>query len=122
MKTISARTAKEHFGELLDSAQHAPVVIQRHGRNVAVILSMQEYGILDAIENDLCAALVRQVEEDGMEFLGVEESQKLLDEVMSRGKKTNSVKERGKVSAKAQRSPRGANSAKDRGAAAWRSP
>ncbi len=43
MKTYSARDAKEHFGELMDTVQREPVSIEKYGRAVAVMLSETEY-------------------------------------------------------------------------------
>lgn len=43
MKSLAAREAKLHFGALLDTAQREPVLIEKHGREVAVILSSEEY-------------------------------------------------------------------------------
>ena len=36
MRTMSAKDAKNHFGELLLEAQKAPVTIEKNGRPVAV--------------------------------------------------------------------------------------
>lgn len=43
MNKISATEAKQSLGLLLDTVQHKPIEIQRQGRGVAVILSMNEY-------------------------------------------------------------------------------
>ncbi len=43
MRSIAAKEAKTHFGELLDTAQREPITIEKHGRPVAVVLSTQEY-------------------------------------------------------------------------------
>lgn len=43
MKTYSARDAKEHFGELMDTVQREPVSIEKYGRAVAVVISETEY-------------------------------------------------------------------------------
>lgn len=43
MNHISAREARNHFSELIDDAQHEPVMIERHGRSVAVVMSAREY-------------------------------------------------------------------------------
>ncbi|MGI8770804.1 MAG: type II toxin-antitoxin system Phd/YefM family antitoxin [Acidobacteriaceae bacterium] len=43
MRTISATNAKQRLAALLDAAQREPVVIQRHERDVAVLLSAVEY-------------------------------------------------------------------------------
>jgi antitoxin Phd len=43
MQTISANRAKQSLGQVLDAAQREPVMIQRHNRPVAVVLSPYEY-------------------------------------------------------------------------------
>jgi len=43
MKTMSANEAKKHFGELLDTARREPVVVEKHGRRVAVMVSAEDY-------------------------------------------------------------------------------
>lgn len=43
MKVFSAKDAKQHFGELMDTVQREPVSIEKHGRPVAVMLSEVEY-------------------------------------------------------------------------------
>lgn len=43
MKSIAAKEAKIHFGELIDKAQREPVSIEKYGRPVAVIMSSEEY-------------------------------------------------------------------------------
>ena len=48
MRTMPAREAKQSFGKLLDDAQHEPVRIERNGREVAVVLSSNEYKRLAA--------------------------------------------------------------------------
>ena len=43
MNDLTAREAKNRFGQLLDAAQRAPVRITRNGRAVTVMLSTQLY-------------------------------------------------------------------------------
>ncbi len=43
MKTIAASDARKSFASVIDAAAREPIVIQRQQRNVAVVLSMQEY-------------------------------------------------------------------------------
>jgi prevent-host-death family protein len=43
MKTVSASDAKQRFAALLDAAQREPVLIRRQNRDVAVIISPEEY-------------------------------------------------------------------------------
>ena len=48
MKTMSARQAKNGFGLLIDTARAEPVRIEKHGRGVVVVLSVEEYERLSA--------------------------------------------------------------------------
>ena len=43
MKILTASAAKNRFGELIDMAQTGPVRVQRQGRDVAVVLSPDEF-------------------------------------------------------------------------------
>jgi prevent-host-death family protein len=43
MKTVTATDAKQRFAALLESAQREPVLIRRQNRDLAVIMSAEEY-------------------------------------------------------------------------------
>ncbi|MGA6982908.1 MAG: type II toxin-antitoxin system Phd/YefM family antitoxin [Candidatus Sulfotelmatobacter sp.] len=43
MRTVSATEAKQRLAALLDAAQREPVLIRRQNRDVAVIISADEY-------------------------------------------------------------------------------
>jgi prevent-host-death family protein len=43
MKSMSAKDAKNAFGLLLDTARAEPVTIEKHGRAVVVVLSVEEF-------------------------------------------------------------------------------
>jgi len=53
MKTLTASEAKNRFGMLLDLARHEPVLIEKQGRQVAVMLSVEEYERLSTPQNQL---------------------------------------------------------------------
>ncbi len=40
---MGSREAQSHFGRLLDTARREPVLVERHGRGVAVVLSAEDY-------------------------------------------------------------------------------
>lgn len=52
MKSMSAKDAKNEFGRLLDTARAQPVVVQKHGRPVVVVLSIEEFERLKELENE----------------------------------------------------------------------
>ena len=43
MKEITAKDAKNRFGQLLQSAQQGPVRVTRNGRPVGVVMSVQQF-------------------------------------------------------------------------------
>ena len=43
MREVTARDAKNRFGQLLDAAQRTPVSVTKNGRAVTVMLSTQLY-------------------------------------------------------------------------------
>ncbi|MER8438326.1 type II toxin-antitoxin system Phd/YefM family antitoxin [Mesorhizobium sp. M1312] len=43
MKTMSAKDAKNAFGLLLDTARAEPVTVEKHGRAVVVVMSVEEF-------------------------------------------------------------------------------
>ena len=50
MHTVSIDDAKARLGQPLDAARYEPVVIERHGPAVAVVVSKEEYDELNAIK------------------------------------------------------------------------
>ncbi|QIB35787.1 type II toxin-antitoxin system prevent-host-death family antitoxin [Ancylobacter pratisalsi] len=51
MKTMSAREAKNGFGLMIDTARAEPVLIEKHGRGVVVVVSVEEYERLNGDES-----------------------------------------------------------------------
>lgn len=49
MRTISATEAKQRLAAVIDAAQREPVTIRRRNRDVAVVLSAEEYQRLRAL-------------------------------------------------------------------------
>lgn len=64
MKTMSARDAKHQFGLLIDTARAEPVVVEKHGRPVVVVVAIEEFERLKALEaaDRLPTRLVREGE------------------------------------------------------------
>ena len=81
MKMFTAKEAKNRFGVLLDSAQREPVTIQKNGRAVAVVLSVEEYRRLDEVEDAWWAERARQAAAKG--FVGAKASRKLIRDMLN---------------------------------------
>jgi prevent-host-death family protein len=61
MRQFSATEAKQRLAELLDTAQRETVVIRRHERDVAVVMSPQEYERLRGLNIAELDRLTRRV-------------------------------------------------------------
>lgn len=81
MKTFAASEAKNQFGRLLDTAQREPVTIEKKGRPVAVVLSLEEYERLEALDDAWWAARADEAAEEG--FIGPEEGEKLMRDLLN---------------------------------------
>jgi prevent-host-death family protein len=80
MRTMNAKDAKTNFGQLLDTAIREPVSITRNGRQVAVVLSVQDFERLAALED---ASWVRRAERNEAEgFVSREDSEALLRDLL----------------------------------------
>ena len=51
MKALSAKDAKYNFGRMIDMARAEPLVVEKHGRPVVVVLAHEEYERLKELEN-----------------------------------------------------------------------
>jgi antitoxin Phd len=77
MQTVSATHAKQNFAALLDQSQREPVRIQRHERDVAVLVSAEEY---EKIHQLRVQELLRFTEETSR----YAESQGMTEEVLEK--------------------------------------
>ena len=50
MRTVNAKEAKYNFGQLIDTARAEPVTVVKYGRPVVVVLAVEEYERLKALE------------------------------------------------------------------------
>jgi prevent-host-death family protein len=82
MTTVSATHAKQNFAAMLDQSQREPVRIQRHERDIAVLVSAEEYTRLRqdrwAEFNRLAALAANQAKANGL-------TQEKLAEILANG-------------------------------------
>jgi prevent-host-death family protein len=63
MRTVSAKDAKNRFGELLMEAQKAPVTIEKNGKPVAVLLSFEEHEEIEKLKLERLRAMIAEADE-----------------------------------------------------------
>ena len=70
MKPMSATDAKQRFAALIDAAQREPIVIRRQNRNVAVVMSAEQFDRMRGVANDeldrLCERVSKQAAKRGL--------------------------------------------------------
>jgi len=90
MTKMSANDAKARFGELLDTARREAVTIEKHGRPVAVMLSIEDYEELAALKLSRLRAEIdkgMQAAERG-DFIEVDDGgiQAMVEEIKVQGR------------------------------------
>jgi len=64
MDALTANEAKTQFGDMLLKAQRAPVQINKNGKPVAVVISMDEYEGIEALKVRLLQSKAVQAKSD----------------------------------------------------------
>lgn len=52
MRTFTAAEAKNKFGEMVDMARSAPIAITKYDRPVLVVMAVEEFERLQALDGD----------------------------------------------------------------------
>ncbi|WP_281555907.1 type II toxin-antitoxin system Phd/YefM family antitoxin [Thalassomonas sp. RHCl1] len=64
METLSANDAKTKFGDMLMKVQRTPIQINKNGKPVAVVISMDEYQSTEALKLRLLQSRAAKAVED----------------------------------------------------------
>jgi prevent-host-death family protein len=83
MSTVSATHAKQNFAAMIEAAQRGPVRIQRHERDVAVLVSAEEY---ERIHQMRVQELLRFTEETSRYAESQGMTDELLEQLLADGK------------------------------------
>lgn len=64
MQTLSANDAKTQFGDMLMKVQRAPIQINKNGKPVAVVISVEEYENMEALKLRLLQSKATKAKKD----------------------------------------------------------
>jgi prevent-host-death family protein len=64
MQTLSANDAKTQFGDMLLKVQRAPIQINKNGKAVAVVISVDEYKSIEALKLRLLQSKAAKAKDD----------------------------------------------------------
>jgi len=92
MQNLSAHDAKARFGQLLDTARREPVVIERHGRAVAVVLSKEDFDELNAIKLERLCTEIAAVERGEYTDYDAAGLVRLGEHIKANGRRTRAAK------------------------------
>ena len=78
--TVSASVAKQKFGQIIDAARVKPVIIEKSGKEAVVVLSVERFRELQALEDAYWIARAEEGLKSGL--VGPEKTAQFLKERM----------------------------------------
>ena len=85
MHTLTANEAKTQFGDMLLKAQREPVQINRNGKPVAVVVSIEDYEQMEAMKLQLLKAKIQRAQND-IHLGNIVDGDAFFDELMDQHK------------------------------------
>ncbi|RJQ33643.1 type II toxin-antitoxin system prevent-host-death family antitoxin [Candidatus Parcubacteria bacterium] len=81
---VTAKDAKNRFGELLEAAQRHPIIVTKNNRAVVRIDRYSEKTAFEEMEDQIWGEIAHEAEKEG--YLSPEESQKALKRMLRHAK------------------------------------
>jgi prevent-host-death family protein len=81
MVNVTSKEAKDRFGIVMDAARREPITVTKHKRPSVVIVSVERYAELEALEDKVWAAKALEAEKSG--YLSEDESEAFIQGIMN---------------------------------------
>ncbi len=83
MEILTANKAKTHFGEMLMKVQKEPVQIDKNGKPIAVVVSIEDYEASEEIKLQMLKDRFKQVDEDIKNGLFVDDADDFFEKLIA---------------------------------------
>jgi len=94
MKSVTAKDAKNRFGQLLDDAQRGPVTIEKYGRPFAVVQSYEDYQMAQQLKLTSLRNAIDEAHAEYAEGRGVPFDRDAVEEIVDAGRQRLSERNR----------------------------
>ena len=96
MKTVTAKEAKNRFGQLIDDAQRGPVTINKNGRPFAVVQSYDDFQMAQQLKLTSIRHAIDEARTEYAQGRGLPFDQAAVEEIADAGRQRLSERNRGK--------------------------
>ncbi len=83
MEKLTANEAKTHFGQLLMKAQSEPVQIDKNGKPVAVVISIEDYQATEELKLQMLKDIVQRAEQEIKDGTYTDDADEFFDQLLS---------------------------------------
>jgi prevent-host-death family protein len=83
MEILTANKAKTHFGEMLMKVQKEPVQIDKNGKPIAVVVSIEDYEASEEIKLQMLKNRFKQVDDDIENGLVVDDAEEFFEKLIA---------------------------------------
>jgi prevent-host-death family protein len=96
MKTVTAKDAKNRFGQLIDDAQRQPVTVEKNGRPFVVVQSFEDFQMAQKLKMTSLRAAIDEARTEYAEGRGVPFDQAAVEKIAATGRQKLSERDRKK--------------------------
>ena len=83
MEILTANKAKTHFGEMLMKVQKEPIQIDKNGKPIAVVVSIEDYEASEEIKLQMLKDRFKQVNKDIQNGLYVDDAEEFFEKLIA---------------------------------------
>jgi prevent-host-death family protein len=94
MKTVTAKEAKNRFGQLIDDAQRQPVTVEKNGRPFVVVQSFEDFQISQQLKMTSLRAAIDEARAEYADGHGMPFDQAAVKKIMAAGRRRLSERDR----------------------------